>query len=106
MRGTFLIVIVLLACAHRATADDSWPPVYNIPELDNITIDANGDDWKDQGFRIEVLAPADGQVVPSTDFDTLIRLGWCKEGLLLLIAVADRTRLEKPELDQLEQGDS
>jgi predicted esterase len=106
MRGIFLIVIVVIASSLHAAAAENWPPVYHIPKLDNITIDGNGDDWKDQGFRIEVLAPADGKIVPSTEFDALVRLGWCNEGMLLLISVADRTPVEKAEQDQLEQGDS
>src|SRR4051794_26248674 len=106
MRGIFLIVIVLIASSLRAPAAENWPPVYHIPKLDNITIDGNGDDWKDQGFRIEVLAPADGQIVPSTEFDTSVRMGWCKEGLLLLISVVDQTPFEKTEIGQLARGDS
>jgi hypothetical protein len=106
MRGTFLILIVLLAIAFRATAADEWPPVYSIPELTDITIDGDGGDWKDQGFRIEALAPADGKIVPSTDFDALVRLAWCKDGLLVLISVVDPTPVEKENRDQLEQGDS
>ncbi|MDB5320713.1 MAG: phospholipase/carboxylesterase [Phycisphaerales bacterium] len=106
MRGIILIVIVLFAASLRATAADDWPPVYNIPELKDITIDGDGGDWKDQGFRIEVLAPADGKIVHSTEFDALVRLGWNKEGLLVLISVVDRTPVEKEQRDQLEQGDS
>src|SRR5207302_9557071 len=101
-----LIVIVLLASALRATAAEDWPPVYDIPELKDITIDGDGDDWKDQGFRIEALAPADGKIVHSTEFDALVRPGWTKEGWLVLSAVVDRTPVEKEQRDQLEQGDS
>src|SRR3954471_20445023 len=106
MRGALLIVIFLLAVSLRATAAEDWPPVYNIPELKDITIDGDGGDWKDQGFRIEALAPADGKIVRSTDFDALVRLGWNKDGLLVLISVVDRTPFEKETCDQLEQGDS
>jgi predicted esterase len=106
MRGTLLIAIVLLAAPPRVSAAEDWPPVYNIPELKDITIDGDGRDWKDEGFRIEALAPTDGKIVPSTDFDALVRLGWCHEGLLVLISVVDRTPLEKEDRDQLEQGDS
>src|SRR5260221_9982895 len=102
MRGTFLIVIVLLASSLRATAADDWPPVYDIPELKDIKIDGDGGDWKDRGFRIEALAPTDGRIVPSTDFDTAIRLGWRREGLLMLISVVDRTPLEGELRETLE----
>src|SRR3954465_6879672 len=103
MRGALLIVIFLLAVSLRATAAEDWPPVYNIPELKDITIDGDGSDWKDQGFRIEALAPAEGKIGPSTEFDALVRLGWDKHGLLVLISVADPTPVEKESLDQIEQ---
>src|SRR5258706_2840708 len=106
MRGIFLIVIALFAPALYAADAEHWPPSYDIPRLDNITIDGDGGDWKDQGFRIEVLAPTDGKIVPSTDFDALVRLGWCKEGLLLLVAVVDRTPSPQQAKERLEEGDS
>lgn len=74
----------------------------DVPRMNGITIDGDAADWKDHGLRIDALAPVDGRVVPTTDFDATVRLAWGDtadhaggpSGLLVLFSVVDRTIVE------------
>jgi len=64
-------------------------PLFDVPRLDDITIDGNADDWGDRGFRVGVLGDGTGKVKPAADLDVAFRLGWDERGLLLLVSVRD-----------------
>jgi hypothetical protein len=103
--GTFLMAVALLLSCLSAAAED-WPPVYDIPQVGPIKIDGDQADWKDLGFRIECLAPLDGEIVPSSKFDSVIRLGWDTNKLQVLVFVADSTPRESDDANKLNDGDS
>jgi len=71
---------------------------FDAPKLDGIVIDGNPDDWGTRGLRIELLASANGEVAPRTDFDAGFRLGWNENGLFVLVAVTDDVPCEGAEL--------
>lgn len=108
MRRSWLLTLVsgLLAAAVLA-AEGPASPVFEVPKLDNITIDGKADDWGDQGFRVDVLADAFGKVPAASNYAATFRLGWNDKGLLVLAGVTDDVFLEpstKPE--ELWKGDS
>src|SRR2546421_3108187 len=103
--GTVLIAMALLLPALTSRAADQPPLTFDVPRLDNITIDADAADWKDQGLRVDVLAPLDGQIVPTADFDMTMRLAWNDKGLLALIFVADDVVREVMPADKPIGGD-
>jgi pimeloyl-ACP methyl ester carboxylesterase len=104
--GHFLTAIVLLQPPLTSRAADQPPLMYDVPRLDGITVDADAADWKDQGLRVDVLAPLDGQIVPTADFDMTMRLGWNDKGLLALIFVADDVMREVVPPQKPVGGDS
>jgi len=71
----------------RVTTPES--PLFDVPRLENITIDGDAEDWGDRGFCVGVLGDPTGKVKPATDLDVTFRLGWDDRGLLLLISVTD-----------------
>ena len=82
-------------------------PVFDVPRLENITVDGKAEDWGEQGFRVDVLADPTGKALPAANYDAAFRLGWDDNGLLVLISVQDDVFLEpfkKPE--ELWKGDS
>ena len=83
--GSLILILLLVTIP----ADASAGSVYDIPRLDEITIDGSGDDWKDRGFRVGVVTAPDGAVYPTHDFDVGFCLGWNADGLLALVDVAD-----------------
>jgi predicted esterase len=99
------ILTLLLALPSAIRAADP-PPIFDLPKLNGIKIDADITDWADQGFRIDVLAPADGQIVPSRNFDAAVRLAWSDRGVLALVTVADDVIRESDDDDKLADGDS
>jgi len=69
-------------------------PVYDIPLMKNVVIDGKADDWDENGLRVDLLAPMEGEVRPATDHAARFRLAWNEKGLLLLAVVEDDTWLE------------
>jgi predicted O-methyltransferase YrrM len=98
------LVLVLLvhssACtiAHAANVFTSGPdPVlYDIPKVQDVTIDGYDGDWGADGFRVDHVAAPDGSVLPAEDFDVRFRLGWNEYGLLVLVKVQDDIAREAP----------
>lgn len=92
----FTIVLAESPAAHDppATGDAA---AYDIPSVENIIIDGDGDDWGDRGFRVDHIAAPDGTVRPAEDFDVRLRLGWNDEGLLAFVTVRDDVPWEAPE---------
>ncbi len=68
-------------------------PPYDIPKLDNITIDGKGDDWGERGFRVAAFINTDAPANRTTP-GSVLRIGWDKDGLLALITVADDNIIE------------
>jgi caffeoyl-CoA O-methyltransferase len=79
--------------------------IFNIPKIEGIVVDGSGDDWAEQGFRVEFLADPSGRVNPPDDFDVKFRLGWNQQGLLVLAAVRDNVAVERENLSRLWQTD-
>ena len=80
-------------------------PVFDIPRVDGITVDGKPDDWGDRGFRVELMAGADGTLKPPSDLDARFRLAWDERGLLVLLTVRDDQFLEDDQLGTLWQRD-
>ncbi len=104
---TLIVSISLLVLFHISPLRaEEAAPVFDVPRLDNITIDGKADDWGNRGFRVEVMGNADGTVKAAADLDTAFRLGWDEHGLLLLLNVVDNVADEAKEHNELWQRDS
>jgi len=106
-RVWMLLLSGMVLSAMAAGAAEPASPVFDIPKLDDITIDGKADEWGDRGFRIELLADAYGKVPPASNYSAKFRLGWNEKGVLVLATVTDDVFLEpakKPE--ELWKGDS
>ncbi|OGV72715.1 MAG: hypothetical protein A3K19_02755 [Lentisphaerae bacterium RIFOXYB12_FULL_65_16] len=77
----------------------------DIPEL-AVTIDGKADDWADKGLRVISLPGAKGVMRAPEDLDPCFRIGWCKDGLLLLAEVRDSVTYESADAAKLFEGDS
>ncbi|MDD5261946.1 MAG: serine hydrolase [Methylacidiphilales bacterium] len=86
--------------------EEEATPIFDIPRLDNISIDGKADDWGDRGFRVELLGNANGRVKPAFDFDALFRLGWDERGLLLLVKASAAAYDEAKQGNELWEKDS
>lgn len=96
--------------ASGARYDARWNYVspyrpQDIPEL-AVTIDGKGNDWADKGLRVVSLPGARGVMRAPEDLEPSFRLGWCREGLLVLAEVRDSVVHESGDAAQLFQGDS
>jgi len=97
-----VIVTMLVAAGGRAAPvynedrdrEEDRSPVYDIPLMENVAIDGKADDWGGRGFRVELLAPVGAPIKSTADHDARFRLGWNKEGLLVLVSVRDNVWLE------------
>ena len=83
------VLLCAVLCAGRMTlaATTAKPVVYDIPRLDNITIDGKGDDWGTRGFRVDAFKDVSESLLdnPRTALsDVTMRMGWDARGLLLL----------------------
>ncbi|MGD0094818.1 MAG: sugar-binding protein [Planctomycetota bacterium] len=97
----FLFLTALARTAEPAS------PLFDVPKLDDITIDGKAEDWGERGFRVDILADAFGKVPDPKNYSAKLRLGWNEKGLLALVSVTDDVFLEpeaKPE--ELWKGDS
>ena len=106
---SFALLCAALAAAGMVPAAPVQPVVYDIPRLDNITIDGKGDDWGTRGFRVEAMHDISQALYdsPRADMsDAKVRLGWDARGLLVLINVVDVSPLEDDKLDSLWTKDS
>lgn len=84
----------------------SGQAAIDVPAVAGITIDGQGDDWGDQGLRIETLTSAERILPTPPDLDASVRLGWDARGLLLFVRVADDTFIEAGDSLSLWSGDS
>ncbi|MCL2640917.1 MAG: hypothetical protein FWD53_08750, partial [Phycisphaerales bacterium] len=95
----FLAIFSTAACstAGRGTAGAAAEQ-FDIPRLDNITIDGDASDWKDGGFRINMLTSRMGKVKAVNDLDARARLAYDQRGLLFLLTVRDEVACEHKTL--------
>lgn len=93
------LAIVLLLYSSTGFGAVGSRQVYEVPRVDGITIDGSGDDWRNQGFRADIMIGSDGKVRAAGDFDPQFRLAWNDHGLLVLANVTDNAVVvpEKPE---------
>jgi predicted O-methyltransferase YrrM len=98
---TFILLTFGLFFLTSPSIDASDSPIFQVPRVEGITVDGSGDDWADQGFRVEFLTDPDGRALPADDFDVKFRLGWNQEGLLVLAVIQDDIPLEHQRLSQL-----
>ncbi len=108
-RTTFLLIacsLIYLAAASSILAIDTEQTAFDIPYLEGITIDGKADDWGDRGFRVDWMNVVEGKTRASPDdFDAKFRLGWNKDGLLLIFFVNDN-KFTEAKNDNLWEGDS
>lgn len=104
--GYLAIAVILLASVGSQLAAAPKPPVFDIPELKEISIDGKADDWKNQGFQVEMFSNATGKPLTDTDWDCSMQLGWDSRGLLVLMKVKDTTPSESEKIDLLWENDS
>lgn len=94
--------LLAVSAAGAATPPrDANRPSYRVPRLAGIRIDANAADWGEAGFAIEALADVDAPMPEPNDLDVRIRLGWDKQGLLVLARVRDDRLVEADRNDRL-----
>lgn len=93
----FIMVITVRFSAAELPSNNVPMPVFDIPRLDGIKIDGSGDDWGDRGLRVDIMTDEQGAIRPAQDFDPRFRLGWDKDGLLVLITVRNSNTAEAPE---------
>ena len=98
-----LIIPLTIAACGTAQADD---PVFDIPKIDGVTIDGKGDDWGQNGFRVDIMASESGVVREPKDFDPSFRIGWDERGLLVLLTVRCAPTSEADEPRNLWEKDS
>lgn len=94
MRASIISLVLLLSIRVAAAASWTWSTVYDIPLMDKVVVDGNPEDWEGQGFRVDLLLPPRGEPLAASDHSARCRLGWNREGLLVLVAVGDDTWIE------------
>jgi len=98
LRSTLAAICILLLgrCA--------FSQIFDIPRVENITIDGKLDDWHDDGFRVDIMPGDDGTLRPAAEFNSTFRLAWDDRGLLVLARATDDTPVDPPA-DELWRGD-
>lgn len=105
--AAMLLSTMAAASAQTASmADANSGPIFDIPRMESIVIDGNAADWGDNGFRVDLLMPVEGDLRPAADHSARVRLAWCSKGLLMLAFVQDDQWVESPSLGSLWQGDA
>lgn len=100
-----LLLLIILLIIGLVTVQAADFKVFNIPKIEGIVVDGSGDDWTEQGFRVEFLADPNGRVIAPDDFDVKFRLGWNQQGLFVLAEVRDCVPVERENLSRLWQAD-
>lgn len=94
------------ASARAASAAIDISPVYDVPFVAGITIDGDGADWRDEGFRVEIMPDKDGRTLPRASLEPSFRLAWDERGLLVLLKVRDDFFIETSDETSLWEKDS
>jgi predicted O-methyltransferase YrrM len=97
------LITLFLACSAGSFAGEE--PVFNIPRIEGMIVDGSISDWNDKGFRIDFLTGPNGRSLPAHDFDVQFRVGWSRDGLLVLAVVRDDIPVEQEEISRLWRSD-
>jgi predicted O-methyltransferase YrrM len=103
-----LFVVLVASLGIRGSvwaADMAKKTVFRIPQISGIEIDGSSEDWGDRGFFVNFITAPDGRILPADDFDVKFRLGWDKQGLLVLAEVHDDIPVEHENPSRLWQRD-
>ena len=103
INATCLLLLCGLTAISRA---ETAAPVFNIPRLPDIQVDGDVTDWEVFGYRVEIMAGRDNELLPTNDFDAQFQLAWDDGGLLLLVLVRDDVAAEYGETNRLYRMDS
>jgi len=89
---TCVLLVATLGFATDVPADGrsvnpptDTTPVYDIPFARGISIDGDGTDWKEAGFRVEIMPDMNGITQPKASFEPRFRVAWDERGVLLLL---------------------
>ena len=107
--------LVAAEAAEKQEAD----PVYDIPLMEKIVIDGKADDWGREGppspvgfgvasgFRVEMMKQiwGDTQDKHAADHNARFRLGWNRQGLLILATITDDKWIEYPKKGEMWRQD-
>lgn len=85
---------VSVLAAAAAWAEDA---VFDVPRLENITVDGDASDWGDRGFHVGLLADEKRNFKDASDFDGRLWLGWDDAGLLVRAEGRDDQHVESEE---------
>ncbi len=94
-----------LVCLLAATPWVGAAPAFDVPRLDDVTIDGDTAGWE-QAFQIALLIPAQSPLPERETFSASARLGWNDDGLLVLASVVGTGGNESEKLEELWRGDS
>ena len=107
MNKIYALVVFLMFCVSLAVmAVDIDVQIFDIPRLDNISINGNPADWGNKGFYVGIITSENGEILPVSDLNADFRLGWNDQGLLLLLKVDDDVAVESTNEGNLYQNDS
>jgi hypothetical protein len=105
MRNIIIVITIVLTLGTSLRAQEP-APIFDVPRVEGITIDGNGDDWGERGFCVDVLGDEAGKLEAASDLDAGFRLGWDQRGLLLLARVTGHVDDEAQGGDELWEKDS
>ncbi len=101
---TYLIFWVLLILSFQVSSFDE--PIYNVPRLDNITIDGEINDWGNRGLFVQLYAGRYGEIFSPEDLSAYFKLGWHDKGLLVAVIVTDDAAYESQQRWRLWANDA
>jgi lysophospholipase L1-like esterase len=81
----FLALTVFTSCKN---ASEKFTHLHHVPQTQNIVIDGEIDEWKNQGLRIPLVSDRLGTSNPESFF-ALVSLAWDHQYLYLMAQVAD-----------------
>jgi CubicO group peptidase (beta-lactamase class C family) len=99
-------VVSILAAVQAVGAPGEEALQYDVPRLMGIIVDGDSTDWRERGFRVEILPDAGGKVQPKASLDPSFRLGWDERGLLVLVTVRDDFFVEGADAAAFGEKDS
>lgn len=106
-RNNILISCVLAVLAAVATVHGGENSLlFNAPKLENITIDGKIEDWGNNGMKVAVMTGTKGELMPISDLDATLRLGWNDRGLVVFVEVSDDSCVESENIGSLWRNDS
>lgn len=100
------LLLLMLVSTAAAQSTPQLEVVYDVPHLNGVVVDGQMAEWRERGFRVELMTAPNGDVPAVENFDPQFRLAWDERGILLAATVRDNEL--KPDTDQgrLTQGDA